>query len=177
MQTTYCTALPTDTPPDHSSESLIAYRSLVILNISLREVSVKEKEALCPPPVQVVWQNFLFYLGLIINSADTREMWTQSNKEIRPQNSPLCATIGPTIATILSYNEPCVSAVLGAGSDWTWDQPSWVWQLASIHGPGTYGPFANFLGTLFLFKLFQHSVLIPFCTSHDLCLPAWLLVR
>ena len=80
MQTTYCTALPTDTPQDHSSESLLAYRSLILLNPSLREVSVKEKEALCPPPVQVVWQTFYSILGLIIDSADTREMWTQSNK-------------------------------------------------------------------------------------------------
>ena len=71
---------PSDTPQDHSSESIVAYRSLILLTTSLREVSVQEKEALCPPPVQVVWQNFVFILGLIINSADTREMWTQSNK-------------------------------------------------------------------------------------------------
>ena len=71
---------PSDMPQDHSAESIVAYRSLINLTPSLREVSVKEKEALCPPPVQVVWQNFVLFLGLIIDSADTREMWTQSNK-------------------------------------------------------------------------------------------------
>ena len=54
VQTTCCTAIPLNTPQDHSSESIVAYRSLILLNPSLSEVSVKEKEELCPPPVQVV---------------------------------------------------------------------------------------------------------------------------
>ena len=43
--------------PDHSLDLLLAYWSLILLKTSLREVSVQEKEELCPPPVQVVWQN------------------------------------------------------------------------------------------------------------------------
>ena len=35
----------------------------ILLKPSLREVSVKEKEALSPPPVQVVWQNFNIFGG------------------------------------------------------------------------------------------------------------------